>query len=155
MPKIIDSAVGSVGADGDDGGGVGICESLDHPHAETDGEAGFVIVRLQGAVPPGCVDADRPHLHTMLDRVPDDLRRRIEPHRLGVEERRAEHVRMPALQPGRGIGDQRKRRGMAFGEAVGAESFQLREGLLGKSLVVAAIDHSLDELGFEGTNPRP
>jgi hypothetical protein len=40
--------------------------------------------------------------------VANDLGRRIKAHRLGVEKRRAEHVRMPAPDPGRRIGDQRE-----------------------------------------------
>ena len=39
---------------------------------------------------------------------------------------------MPALQPGRGIGDQREGGGVALGEAVAAEALELPEGLLGE-----------------------
>ena len=78
--------------------------------------------------------------------VADDLRRRVEAHRLGVEERGAEDVRMPAFHPGRGIGDQRERGGVAFRKSVAAEAFELPEGLLGELLLVAVGDHAGDEL---------
>ncbi len=40
-----------------------------------------------------CVDIDRPHLDAVLARVADDLRRRIEAHRLRIEQRGAEDIR--------------------------------------------------------------
>ena len=48
--------------------------------------------RLQRAVPAGMVDVDRAHLDAMLARVAHELRRRIEAHRLRVEDRGAEDV---------------------------------------------------------------
>ena len=94
-----------------------LARPLHHAQAEPDGEAVFVVGRLQRAVPAGGVDADRPDLDAMLARVAHDLGRRVEAHRLRVQQRGAEDVRMPALQPGRGIGDQREGGGVAFRES--------------------------------------
>ena len=78
---------------------------------------------------------------------------RVEAHRLGVEQRRAEHVRMPALQPAAGIGDQREGGGVALGKAVAAEALQLREGALGEGGLVAARHHAADQLVAERADP--
>ena len=72
---------------------IGIGQSPHHAHAEADGEAVLVVGRLQRAVPAGGVDADRPDLDAMVAGIADDLRRRIETHRLRVEQRRAEDIR--------------------------------------------------------------
>ena len=78
--------------------------------------------------------ADRPHLDPMLARVADDLGGRVEAHRLGVEQRRAEDVRMMMLHPGRGVGDLGEAGGVALGKAVAAEALDLLEGALGEIL---------------------
>ena len=88
----------------------------DHAQAEPHGEAS-VAGRLQRAVPARGVDVDRPHLDAVLAGVAHDLRRRVEAHRLGVEQGGAEHVRVVALHPGRGIGDQREGGGVALRES--------------------------------------
>ena len=46
----------------------------------------LVVRRLQRAVPAGGVDADRPDLDAMRRGVAHDLGRRVEAHRLGVEQ---------------------------------------------------------------------
>lgn len=78
----------------------------------------------------------------MLAGIADDLRWRIEAHRLGIEEGGAEDVGMTAFEPGRGIGDQGERRRMAFRKTVGAEATQLLEGLLGALRAIAIGDHA-------------
>ena len=89
---------------------------------------------------------------------------RIEPHRLRVEQRGQEHLGMMALHPRRGVSDEGKGRGMALGEAVGAEAFKLFEGALGELGWVAVCDHALhklvmkmlDAIGeFEGSHGAP
>jgi hypothetical protein len=42
---------------------------------------------------------DRPHLDAVLAGVTDDLRRRIESHRLGIQQRAAERIGMKPFQP--------------------------------------------------------
>ena len=78
-------------------------------------------------IPRAAIDAYRTDLDAMFARIADDLRGRIEPHRLGVEQGRAENVGMVALHPGRGIGDLGEARRMAFGKAVAAEALDLLE----------------------------
>ena len=53
----------------------------------------------QMAIPAALVHAHRPHVHAMLAGVTDDLGGRVETHRLGVEQRAAEHVRVMAFHP--------------------------------------------------------
>src|SRR5262249_19293088 len=55
--------------------------------------------RFKRAVPTGRIDANRANFHVMGARVPDDLGRRIKAHRLGVKQRGAEDIRVPALHP--------------------------------------------------------
>ena len=105
--------------------------------------------RLQRRVPVGAVDVDRAHLDPVLAQVAHDLRRRIEAHGLRVEQRRREHVRIAALEPGRGIDQQREARGVAFREAVFAEAFDLAEAALGEVARIASRHHALDHLGLE------
>ena len=78
------------------------------------------------------VDVDGPDLDAVLPGIANELRRRIEAHRLGVQERATEHIRMVAFHPGRGIGDQGEGGRMAFRKAIGAEAFELLEGALGE-----------------------
>jgi hypothetical protein len=96
--------------------------------------------------PARSVDAHRAHLDVMRLRVADDLRRRVETHRLRIQQRGAEDIGMPALHPIARIGDQRKGGGVAFRESVTAEAFELPEGLLGELLLIAISDHAGDKL---------
>src|SRR5205823_6441977 len=93
--------------------------------------------RLQGAVPEAVVDVDRADFDAVLLRVADDLRRRVESHRLAVQQGAGEDIGMEALDPGRDIDQERKARGMAFREAVGAEPLDLVEAAGGEIRGVA------------------
>ena len=68
----------------------------------------------------------------VVARVAHQLRRRIEAHRLGVEDRRAEDVRIEGLEPAGGIDQQREGGGVAFRKAVFAKTFDLPEAALGE-----------------------
>lgn len=148
-PEIVDRGEGPVGARGDDGAAMGVGETPDHAQAEAHREAAVVLGRLQRAIPARGVDANRPHIDSMRDRVPDDLGRRIKAHGLSVQQRRAEHIRMPAFQPGAGISDERERGRVRFRKAVRAEAFELTKGLLGEVALIAAVDHPFDQLLLE------
>jgi hypothetical protein len=89
----------------------------------------------------------------MLARIADDLSRGIKTHRLRVQEIRAEDIRVMAFEPRGGIGDERKRSRVAFRESIAAKAFELREGALGKFRRIAALDHAVHELLFEGGHP--
>ena len=99
------------------------------------------------------VDRDGSHLDAVIAGVAHDLRGRIEAHRLRVVEGGAEHVGMMVLHPAARIGDLGEAGGMAFGEAVAAESLDLPEGALGKILRIAARDHAVDQLAAEMADP--
>lgn len=145
-PEVIDRDERSVGSGRDDHGGMGIRQAFYHAHAQAHGEAIFVSSGLQRAVPAGGVHADRANLNAMDLGVANDLRWGVEAHGLGVQQRRAEDVGVPALHPGRGVGDQRKRGCVAFRKSVTAEAFELLEGLFGEFLFIAVGDHAGDEL---------
>jgi hypothetical protein len=85
----------------------------------------------------------------MLAGVADDLGGSVEAHRLGVQERRAEHVRVVALHPGRGVGDLGEAGRVAFGKAVGAEALDLLDQLLRELGIDAVPGHAGHQLFFE------
>ena len=70
----------------------------------------------------------------MILGIADKLRWLVETHGLGVEDRRAEDIRVIGLQPAGGIDQQSERGGMAFGKAVFAETLDLLEAALGEIL---------------------
>jgi hypothetical protein len=104
---------------------------------------------LERAVPAAVVDVDGADFDAVLACVADDLRGRIEAHRLGVEQGRAERVGMMAFHPARRVGDQCEARCVALGKAVATETLDLLEGLLGEVGRVAASDHAADQLVAE------
>ena len=54
----------------------------------------------------------------MLARIADNLRGRIKPHRLAVQQRAGEYPRMMPFDPGAGIDQKGKAGGVAFGKAI-------------------------------------
>ena len=100
------------------------------------------------------VHVDRPHLDAVLARVAHQLRRRVEAHRLAVEQRREEGVGVVALDPAADVGEQREAGGVALREAVFAEALDLLEDALGELARVALLDHAADQ-PLRGTAPRP
>ena len=58
---------------------------------------------LHRAIPRARANVDAAHGHAVLARVAHDLRRRVEPHRLRIQQRAGERRRMVAFQPGRDI----------------------------------------------------
>src|SRR4029077_11770107 len=83
--------------------------------------------RFQCANPERVVDIDRAHLDLVLARVADDLRRRVKPHRLAVEQGAGEDLGVETFDPARDVNEERKARGMALGKAIGPEAFDLIE----------------------------
>src|SRR5712691_13244219 len=114
-----------------------------------EGRRGVFANRFQGAVPFAEIDIDRAHQDTVLLRVADDLGRCVEPHRLAVEESAGEDFGVDALDPGRDIDEEGKARGMAFGEAIGAEPLDLVEAAGREIRGIAALRHAPDELVAE------
>ena len=81
----------------------------------------------------------------MLARVSHQLRRRVEAHRLGVEQAAQEGVGVVVLDPAAHVGEQREAGGVALGEAVFAEALDLLEDALGVLERVALLDHPADQ----------
>ena len=104
---------------------------------------------LKRRVVVGKIHIDGPHLDAVLARVAYDLRGRVETERLAVQEPGREDVGIAAFQPGRRIDEQCEARGMTFRETVFAEALDLAEAALGEFLLIAALDHSLDQLVAE------
>ena len=77
------------------------------------------------------------------------LRRGIEAHRLAVEQAGEEGIGVVALEPAAGVGEEREAGGVALGEAVFAEAFDLLEDALGEVPVVAVLRHAVDEIVME------
>ena len=111
--------------------------------------------RLERCIPLRVVDVDWPHLHAMLAHIAHNLGRRIESHGLRVEQSSCKHIRITALEPGRGINQEREARSMAFRKAIFAEPLDLTEAALGEFARIIPLDHSLDHLGLESADgPR-
>jgi hypothetical protein len=116
--------------------------------AEPDRKATVAGGRFQRSLPTRGCNAHRPHADTVFDGIRDNLRRGVEAHWLAVEQRRTD-VRMPALEPGAGVGDQRKRRSMTFRKAMRFERFEWPEGLFDEFPLVPVGHHAVDQLGLE------
>src|SRR6266700_7640475 len=98
------------------------------------------------------VDIGRPHVDAVLTRVPYDLCRRVKAHWLCIQKRRGKSIRIAAFQPGRGIDQKRKARGVTFRKAVFAEAFDLLEASLGEVAFVAVSQHAVDHLALESAD---
>ena len=91
--------------------------------------------------------------HAVTLRVLHDLRRRVEAHRLAVDQRRGERRRLVLLEPRRDVDQQREARGVRFGKAVFAEAEDLLEDPARELLGVAALAHAADQPLLEGAEP--
>ena len=90
-------------------------------------------------------DADRPHFNAVIARVAHQLRRRIEPHGLAVDERAGESRGFMTLEPRGAVHQQRETRGVRLGKAVFAEALYLAEDLPREAFVITARAHAVDE----------
>src|SRR5689334_19753666 len=110
---------------------------------------------LERAIPIAAADADRPHLDTVVARVAHQLRWRIEPHGLAVDERTGEGRGLMALEPRGAVHEQREARGVRLGKTVFAEALDLAEDLPREAFVVTALAHAVDEPLLEMPEPSP
>ena len=100
----------------------------------------------QGEIPIALIHVDRPLPHSMARRIGEDGVRRVEAHRLRVDERRREGRRVMHLEPGARIHEERKARRVGLREAVLAETLNLREQTLAKLVGDAARAKACEEL---------
>ena len=89
----------------------------------------------------------------MQPSIAHDLGRRVEPHRLGVQQRAAKHIGVVAFQPGRGIRDQRETRGMTLRKTVTPKPLDLGERAFGEIPRVATFQHPRDHLVMKMMHP--
>src|ERR1700687_399445 len=108
--------------------------------------------RSERAIPSAEIDVGGQNFDAVRPRIAHQLGRLVKTHRLAVEDGGAEHVGIAAFDPGRGIDQERKARGMAFRESVFAKALDLLETTFGKSELIAAADHAVDEFVFEEMN---
>src|SRR3546814_7605504 len=91
----------------------------------------------------------RAGLEAGLAGVADKLGRRVEAHRLAVQQRGGEDRGIVMLHPGRHVDQQGEARRMALRKPIGAEALDLLEATRGEVGIVAARDHAADELRSE------
>ena len=82
-------------------------------------------------------------------RVAHDLRGRVKAHRLRIQQRGGEDVGIMAFEPGRRVDQNRETRGVAFGKAVFAEAFDLREARFGEVARHTRSPSCRDEFRFQ------
>ena len=89
---------GPLAAHGENALGVLLAEAADLAQAEAE-RVGPVRLAFQAVVPAARMDIRRAHFHPVLAGVPHDLGGGVEAHRLRVQKRAGEHVRMVAFEP--------------------------------------------------------
>ena len=141
----------AVGAGGGDPFGLILREACDLAKAEAQGEAAL-IVGFHRIVPIRAVDAERAHLDPVFAGVADDLGRRVEAHRLRVQQGAGEYPRMAAFEPCACIDQEGETGGVAFGEAVAAEAFDLGETAFSEVTLVSVLRHAAQETGAKGAD---
>ena len=152
-PDIVDRGEGRVHGGRGDQRAMLIGQPLHLAETEPQREIFATRIFLQRAVPPAGVHAHGTHLHLMRARVADQLGGSVEAHGLGVEQSRAENLRMIIFHPGRGVGDLGEAGGVALGKAIAAEALDLLEGPLGEVLSVALGHHPADHILTEMAHP--
>jgi len=138
------------GAGGFDAARSGFAKTAHERQAEPHGRLAvwrrLIGQRFERGLPVALRDVDRQHLHAMTLRVLHELRRRVEAHRLAVQQRGEEDRRFVALEPAARVREFRETGRMAFGKTVFAEALDLLEDLLGEFARVVAFEHPADDL---------
>src|SRR5579862_2368668 len=104
---------------------------------------------LERAIPAADHRVDGAHLHAMGARIAHQLRRRIESHRLTVDEGCAKCRRLVVLEPGGAVYEEGEARGVGFRKAVLPEPQYLIEYLMSEALGIAPLAHAIDQLALE------
>ena len=108
-----------------------LAQSLDLAQPEPNDRA---IDAFQSRIPGAKLNIRGFHFDPMTSRILDQLRGRIKPHRLRVEQSGQKGSRLMALEPRRDIGQQGKTRCMRFRETVFAKTFDLAKDRFGEFL---------------------
>src|SRR5690606_9801567 len=103
------------------------------------------LVRLERRLGAARGDIDGTHLDALRTRGAQQLRRRIEAHRLAVQQPTEERRGLVAFQPRGHVDEKREARRMRFREAVLAEALDLLEQPLRELGRVAALEHAVDQ----------
>src|SRR6202522_4321260 len=101
---------------------------------------------FERTVPMAACRIDCTHLHTVRARIAHQLRRRVETHRLAIDESRAKCRRLVVLQPGGGVREQCKARRVRLRKAIITEAAYLVEYLLRKTFGISPSAHAVDQL---------
>src|SRR5690606_32377560 len=123
----------------------------DLPEPQPQGQSA-IRARLQRAIPERVIDRNRAHFDTAVAGIAHELRGGVEAHGLAVQERAGEDRLMMTLQPGRYVDQPGEAGGMAFGEAIGAETLDLGKTARGEAGIIAALQHAADETVAKGTD---
>src|SRR5690606_36172297 len=126
----------------------------DQPEAQPEGSMGAGLLaldgnafarRLEGAIPVAALHAHVPHFDAVALGLPDQRRRLVESHGLGVEEGAGEMRRVVRLLPGRYVHQKGERRRVGLGKTVVAEAFDLLEQGLAELLADTVASESLQQ----------
>src|SRR5690606_6795730 len=106
-------------------------------------------VRLERRFDAARGHVDRTNLDAVRARGAQELRRRVEAHRLAVQERAEERRGLVALEPRGYVDEQSKARRVRLRETVFAEASDLLEDLLRELGRIAALEHAVDQTLLE------
>jgi hypothetical protein len=119
-----------------------LAPTLAQPAHEVEAQAQRPLA-VDEAPPLALVDDDRLDGDAVPPRVVDQHFRRVETHRLHVEDRGAEHRRLVTFDVCRRVGEQGERRRVRLGEAVVGEAFEHMEEAVGVLARDAVMHHSI------------
>ena len=112
----------------------------------------IILRRLQGTIPIAQIHIDRPHANPgSLGRV-NQLRGRIKPHGLTINQSGGERCRIVVLQPTRNVDQQGKTGGMTLRKTVFTKSTNLLKHLQRKGFAQSLFLHSLHQLLSKSLN---
>src|SRR5437868_1225041 len=88
----------------------------------------------------------------MLSGIANELRRSIKTHRLAIDDRRTENIRIMAFDPSGHVHKNCKTGGVRFRKTVLAKPFNLTKASARKFFLVSTLQHATNELILESMN---
>src|SRR5258708_19411800 len=104
---------------------------------------------FQGAIPIAARHVEGAYLDAMGARIAHQLSRRIEPHGLAIDERRAKRRGLVMFEPGGGVHEECKARRMRLRKSVFTEPQYLIEYLMCEAFGIPPLTHAVDQLTLE------